>query len=568
MCPARFVSFVAIANRMDANPGHGWRAPETLVGLCMATAAVACGSTEPGPSFQAGQLSLEATTGGYDLDRDGYLLEVDDGNPIRIPVNGTLVVSNLPVGEHRIRVSGLEPNCQVNGQIDRVITVVREAPARETLDVSCAALGRVTVAVTTQGDDLDFNGYRVSLSALSQAFLPVGANDTVAFTPFLVPAALSIELTDVASNCTISGPSMRSLTLPQDGRLTVAYHVDCVAAPGSITVAVRSVGYALDPDGYGLALDNTPSVAVGLSEDVVFTDLGVGAHQLTLTGVSSNCYPVGGPVWSVVLDPLQQLTLPVQVRCTPLLAVSTVGGQIQVGEGNQFTTIASGSWVAWSPTGTRVVVGSLAGDLWLMDSDGGNASKLTQWPAGEPASADTPTWSPDGTKIAFSHVAAPFFTFKIAVINPDGSGFAVLNPNTTIRESDPTWSPTSTQIAFVAAPLNSTPQLHLMNADGTGRTQLLSSGQVDLFPSWSPSGQFIAFVRATGSGSELLRLRLSDGQVSTVATWHSLLQYPQWAPTGTHLLAVTENHELVVVPAGGGQPVVIWDSVLSAAWRP
>ena len=116
------------------------------------------------------------------------------------------------------------------------------------------------------------------------------------------------------------------------------------------------------------------------------------------------------------------------------------------------------------------------------------------WPA-TPRRNFAPAWSPDGRKLAFvSDRDGPFgvYTPEIHVVNADGSALRNLTRNPA-HDSDPVWSPDGQQIAFVR-----NCGVYVMNADGSGQQNLTRNTARDLSPAWSPDGQQIAFERRLG----------------------------------------------------------------------
>ncbi|HEX6332919.1 MAG TPA: hypothetical protein VFZ78_01765, partial [Flavisolibacter sp.] len=102
-----------------------------------------------------------------------------------------------------------------------------------------------------------------------------------------------------------------------------------------------------------------------------------------------------------------------------------------------------------------------------------------------------PTWSPDGSKIAFqSNLGAPALT-DVFVMNADGSGIQRL---TTANAFDqmPAWSPDGTRIAFMSA-RDGNPEVYVMNADGTSQVRLTNTTAIDARPSWSRESGKIVF---------------------------------------------------------------------------
>src|SRR2546422_583991 len=131
-------------------------------------------------------------------------------------------------------------------------------------------------------------------------------------------------------------------------------------------------------------------------------------------------------------------------------------------------------------------------EIYVMDADGSNQTRLTNNPArdGEPA------WSPDGAKIVF--VSQRDGNEEIYVMNADGSDLRLLAqaPDGEFDYS-PAWSPDGAKILFVQSSLCieepcANDSLFVMSADGSNRQQLLSLSTIGN-PGWSPDGGRITF---------------------------------------------------------------------------
>ena len=69
-------------------------------------------------------------------------------------------------------------------------------------------------------------------------------------------------------------------------------------------------------------------------------------------------------------------------------------------------------------------------------------------------------------------------------MNADGSGQINLT-NSPDFENHPSWSPDGTKIAF-ASGRDGNDEIYVMNADGSDQTRLTSDPADDYYPSWSP----------------------------------------------------------------------------------
>lgn len=149
--------------------------------------------------------------------------------------------------------------------------------------------------------------------------------------------------------------------------------------------------------------------------------------------------------------------------------------------------LANGYRPTWSPDSTHIAFyNSPAHEksgVYIISLIGGGSGHLTE--------GDEPAWSPDGKKIAFSstgakpaeHVGQP--NRDIFVINVDGTRRTNLT-NHPGRDATPTWSPDGRRIAFSSWRNSSFNwEIYVMNANGSNQTNITNDATVDdITPAW------------------------------------------------------------------------------------
>jgi dipeptidyl aminopeptidase/acylaminoacyl peptidase len=192
------------------------------------------------------------------------------------------------------------------------------------------------------------------------------------------------------------------------------------------------------------------------------------------------------------------------------------------------TTNPFDSEPTWSPDGTKIAFTSDDPDgteIHVVNVDGSGEVNITNNPAVEDFN---PAWSPDGSSIAFTKLScgAVQCPYDIYAMNPDGSGQINLTKKGGF-DREPDWSPDGSKIAFAGF------GIEVMNADGSGRTRLMTSsaGQPRL-PAWSPDGYEIAFTRAEDLlGSDEVLVMNADGtDLRRLTTSPGFDGDPSWQP--------------------------------------
>jgi len=194
----------------------------------------------------------------------------------------------------------------------------------------------------------------------------------------------------------------------------------------------------------------------------------------------------------------------------------------------------------WSPDGSKIayVSGPLRkGKIKIADADGKNATVLCE----SNSSQRVPQWSPDGKQIAFSMAELRGGLENTYVINADGTGLKSL-ADTARAAVDPGWSPDSAKIACVSHPPGTPGFIWVMNPDGTERTTV-STGNLGfaVYPSWTHDGKQITFGALDDNGQiQLVQVNL-DGTGMTALTHGPMPHsYAAWSPDGQYLAYTTD----------------------------
>ena len=217
----------------------------------------------------------------------------------------------------------------------------------------------------------------------------------------------------------------------------------------------------------------------------------------------------------------------------------------------------------WSPDGRRLsFVSSRAGnfDLYVMNADGTNVTRLTDHPAND----FDPIWMPDGQSLIFSSERdsrSDLYRLWLKDRRVDR-----LTNHFVGRAIMPSVSADGTSVAFAAQTLQRLQfwefQIHVLDL-ATGKTRALDNSGGACWPSWSPDGRRIANVLLAKEPSTIqIRNRDGSGMREIAADSKRWAYYPDWSSDGKWIaLSVSPQHhegedwDLAIAPADGNGPV-------------
>ncbi len=241
------------------------------------------------------------------------------------------------------------------------------------------------------------------------------------------------------------------------------------------------------------------------------------------------------------------------------------GGTLKVGQATLTGGKAADS-PSWSPDGSRIAF-QRVGRIWTMASQGSLAHPVTSGPGDA-----TPAWSPDGRWIAFSSTRQG--DSEIYVVHPDGSGVHAVTANDA-RDLAPHWSPDEATLAYVSD-LASPGQLELWTVHDAGFGGVGARAQDSIQaggPIWSPDGMEVAFW-SDEQGSGIYLLRLHGGVLTKLASLPGTAPEASrvslsWSADGRTITIASRGRLYVVYADGSGiGPIKGLKDVTAAAYRP
>lgn len=158
------------------------------------------------------------------------------------------------------------------------------------------------------------------------------------------------------------------------------------------------------------------------------------------------------------------------------------------------------------------------------------------------SSSDSNESSPSGQGTIAAEVSTSNDELLLFAALPDGSHGRVFLPTGIEAAGDPTWSPDGSWLAFTGAPSSDDVHTHIYTVDSNGSNlrQITSADADDGMPTWSPDGKELAFTRYEDEqDADIYGVRLDGSNERLITGGPGEQVAPAWAPDGIRIAFVS-----------------------------
>jgi hypothetical protein len=428
--------------------------------------------------------------------------------------------------------------------------------------------GQIKVTVTTAGGDRDDMYWLAAGSSRTQLF------HDGAFTVTLPPGPATVELSDVAGNCSVDGGPTLTVQVVRATTVNVSFHVVCYAT--GFQISIHTTGSGL-PSGFTLQMMGSEAQNVPVDYSAVVSRLTPGVYTFRLETID-RCTVAKGNEVTVELPARTLVPVAFNVFCVEPVRLekiaytldSTLGSApasylaLASPDGSQQTVVTTGASPSWSRDGRTIAYSdnicfdyyyeSYFCERWIRTLDPETQSVRYIFAGSMPA------WSPGGDVIAF------VWENGLLALAPASGGTSVrVTTPSGLEAADPAWSPDGQVIAFACHPHGEVSRMCIVNRNGTGFRQLTdATSDPVLHPSWSRDGSTIAFTSISASGTSIATMPAGGGAITTLTDGFD----PAWSRDGTKLIFARSDGLFTMNRDGTNVQRLTTGRHRSPAWRP
>jgi Tol biopolymer transport system component len=357
-----------------------------------------------------------------------------------------------------------------------------------------AGHGAILVSNVTTGGAFDPDGYRVTIRTPGHPHRTdaLALNNGIRV-PQVAAGPATVEVHDLAGNCSVTGTPIRSVTVPRNAQVPVEFAVTCTPPPELAAVRLVLVRgghlWMMNADGTGL-------------------------RQLT-SGAVTDVQPIVSPDGS-------------RIAFSRSRDAGEGSGHFRVhliDANTSKLTQLSDYWVpdiawSWSPAGGNIATqtGWSNGRIDVIGMDGTRRSLLNG--IGGSGHGNSPAWSPDDRTIAFYRYNDETNGWDVWAMDADGRNQRIVRRLGTPAPGGLRWARGGSEILFTyLQPGNRyRHSLWRVNPDGTDAARLIElplnmrSGAGSL----SPGGKFLTMTANQPYGTDIYLVDLEDGSLVRV----------------------------------------------------
>jgi Tol biopolymer transport system component/DNA-binding winged helix-turn-helix (wHTH) protein len=195
---------------------------------------------------------------------------------------------------------------------------------------------------------------------------------------------------------------------------------------------------------------------------------------------------------------------------------------------------------AWSPDGGQIAFARVDSNhrknLYVVPALGGLQRHIGTMRSAFFHDCNTMSWSPDGKFLVFSEALENWGRVRLSLLSlSDLTARPLTSPQNQEFDCYPTFSPDGSSIAFASGPIGAVPgDLFVVNVNG-GQPSRLTSNNSGGPPAWSEDGTEIIYSSSSKGAPSLWRISASGGTPQRVASAGADAFYPSISRTGNQL---------------------------------